>query len=138
MTGLSSPDNESKSAIGGGVAGVSLGTTLIALSPYITKDPAITQFLQMLSPTITVLGAYISKIFFLQIYMLYNERLSKKIKVAIYEGLMQPGITPTHYDNLIKQREEVELTVLKEMRGRLFNNEITPSSFSGNSFNVTR
>jgi len=48
----------------------------------------------MLSQQLPFLARYISKIFFLQIYMLYNERLSKKIKVAIYEGLMQPGITP--------------------------------------------
>lgn len=131
------PNKDSKFAISGGVAGVGLGTALIALSPFISKDPNIVKYLQMLSPSISVVGAYILKAILLQIQMQYNLWLSKQIRKEINNNLLQSGITETHIINLIKQREKVESIIIKQMQDRLFNNEISPSSLSNSSRDVT-
>jgi|CXWL01.1.fsa_nt_gi hypothetical protein len=132
MSELSSPNNQSKSAIGGGVAGVSLGTALIALSPYITRDPTIAQYLQMVSPTVSVVGAYIAKIIFLQIQIQYNLWQSNRIEKKINSILQQPGISDTHHKNLIQKLENLQFNTIKLMEEGLLNTEINSSRLYNN------
>lgn len=126
MSQLSALHNiKNKSGIGSGVAGISLGTIVIALAPKITGDATIIETLQLMSPSVSVVGAFLTKTLISYVRTYYLVWAASKIEQKIDGFLKNPELSPEHIQNLKTKREELQLTQINAMENGLINEEVT-------------
>jgi hypothetical protein len=124
MTELTALHNiKNKTSVSGGIAGVGLGTILIALAPKISSDGNTVQFLQLIAPTISIVGAYVTKIFISYIRTYYVVWAATKMEQKIDSFLSNPELSPDHVQNLKIKREELQIKQLNAMESGLMNVE---------------
>lgn len=122
---------------GSGVAGIGLGTALVVLAPKIITDPGIIELLKMASPTISVLGAFISKSLFI-----HFERRSRLKRISsttkhIDSLCSDENISPEYKSQLVNKKQELHMKEIEIMSSGLFSG-LEPSQVSNNSLKRTR
>lgn len=121
-----------KTSIGSGAVGVGLGTLLVSLAPSISNNPELAKFLQQISPTVTLIGAYLSKVIVDRVRTYYMLQGAKKLNEQIDKYLENDDASASHVRNLRKKREEIQLRTLDLMEKNLLNSEDYGASKSPN------
>jgi len=117
MSKISSLHNiKHKAAIGSGAMGIGLGTLLVAIAPRITDDAKIIETLRLLSPSVSIVGAYIIRTY----YLVWA---ASKIETKIDRFLENPGLSQQHIQNLKTKREEMQRKQIESMEQGLINDE---------------
>lgn len=112
-----------KAAFGSGAVGIGLGTLLVAIAPKITDDAKIIETLKLLSPTVSIIGAYISTLIIRYIRTYYLVWAANKIETKIDTFLENPDLSPQHIQNLKTKREEMQRKQIESLEQGLINDE---------------
>ena len=124
MSKISSLHNiKHKAAIGSGAMGIGLGTLLVAIAPRITDDAKIIETLRLLSPSVSIVGAYIISLIIRYIRTYYLVWAASKIETKIDRFLENPGLSQQHIQNLKTKREEMQRKQIESMEQGLINDE---------------
>lgn len=124
---------KNKTIIGGGVAGIGLGTLLIAVAPKITSDASVVYFLQLISPTVSIVGAYVTKLIIGYIKTYFQVWAASRVEQVITGFLRNPELSPVHIQNLKNKREEMQIKQLEAMQEGLLNEVVRPERVTNKS-----
>lgn len=107
--------------VGSGVAGVGLGTAVVAVVPMITQDESILKFAQYLAPSISVAGAFLSKVLINYSLSWLRLRNIAQTTKRIGDLVKDETITDDYKEELVNKKQALHREEIKIMSSMVLN-----------------
>jgi hypothetical protein len=127
-----------KTSVGSGVVGIGLGTVAAAIAPRVAENASVIASIQILAPTMTIVGAWVTRFLIGQLRSYYMIWATQRIDRQISSYIKDENNTTEHIRNLQAKRERLQIRTIDLMEENLLSTDVIAGIVPNQALESTR